>query len=156
MTTRQKSGPRSERIHVKQSPLHGQGVFASVALRPGMVVGHYEGRRYSAEEAAQRDWNRALTYLFTLSDGTLIDGAAGGNATRHLNHACEPNCQAFEFDAEDGSLGLVIETLRAIAPGEELTIDYALQIGDEDPRDYPCACGAAACRGTLAEVGGAG
>jgi uncharacterized protein len=75
-----------------------------------------------------------------------------GNATPHLNHACEPNCKAFEYDAKDGSIRLVIETIRPIAPGDELMLDYALQIGDDDPPDYPCACRASTCRDTLAEV----
>lgn len=144
--------PRSSRVQVRRSALHGQGVFALVRMKSGAVVDHYEGQRYSPDEVGGRDWNNALTYAFGLSDGTVIDGATGGNATRHLNHACEPNCKAFEYDAEDGSIRLVIETIRPIAPGDELTLDYALQIGDDDSRDYPCACGASTCRGTLAEV----
>jgi SET domain-containing protein len=132
--------------------VHGLGVFASLPLKAGALVDHYEGRRYSADEAERRDWNDELTYVFGLSDGSFIDGATGGNATKHLNHACEPNCQAFELDAEGGSIRLIIETVRPIARGEELTIDYALQIGDDDPGRYPCACGASTCRGTLAEV----
>jgi SET domain len=74
-------------------------------------------------------WDDRLTYLFALSDGTLIDGAQGGNATRHLNHACEPNCEAVEDHDEDGRLTVRIETTKSIRANDELFLDYALDIG---------------------------
>ena len=48
-----------------------------------------------------------------------------------------------------------IETIKAIRAGEELFLDYALDIdAGDDPADYPCRCGLARCRGTLvARVG---
>lgn len=77
------------------------------------------------------DWDAAITYLFGLSDGTVIDGSRGGNALRHLNHNCAPNCEAVETEASDGTLHLEIVTLREIAQDEELFIDYALDIDPE-------------------------
>jgi len=41
-------------------------------------------------------WNDQLTYPFGLSDGSIIDDAEGGNATRHINHACVPNVEVVE------------------------------------------------------------
>jgi SET domain-containing protein len=49
-------------------------------------------------------------------------------------------------------MNIRFETLRAIARGEELTIDYALQ-AEESPAHVPCACGSHTCRGTLLDVG---
>ena len=83
-------------VEVRHSSVHGHGVFAARELPPGALVGVYAGRRYAVHEASAMTWDDGLTYLFGLSDGTLIDGAQGGNATRHLNHACEPNCEAVE------------------------------------------------------------
>lgn len=140
----------SAAVHVRNSRLHGRGVFAREALTSGAVVGVYAGQRYSPDELEQHVWDDGLTYLFGLSDGSVIDGAIGGNATRFLNHACEPNCEAVEFYDEDDRLCVRIETLRSIAVGEELTLDYALQIEDSDPAEHPCNCGATRCRGTLA------
>lgn len=143
--------PTPQHIEVRQSAIHGYGVFAVRKLPAGALVGVYAGRRYAADEAADMVWDDRLTYLFGLSDGTVIDGADGGNATRHLNHACEPNCEAIEDYDDDGRLSVRIETLKAIAPGEELFLDYALDIDkQDDPADYPCRCGRAGCRGTLA------
>lgn len=137
-------------FEVRHSSVHGHGVFAARDLPPGTLVGEYAGRRYSAQEARAVAWDDRLTYLFGLSDGTLIDGAQGGNATRHLNHACEPNCEAVEEYAGDGLLTLKIETIKTVAAGEELFLDYALEVDAGDsPADYPCRCGSARCRGTL-------
>lgn len=57
-----------------------------------------------------------------------------------VNHSCEPNT------GMGGNVLLV--SMRDIAAGEELTIDYALFLGDPD-FTLDCHCGAAACRGTV-------
>jgi SET domain-containing protein len=80
-----------------------------------------------------------------------IDGAAGGNETRHLNHACAPNCEAVEYHDTSVGLGLRIETIRAVRLGEELTLDYALQVDPSSQDEHACACGAASYRGTMLE-----
>lgn len=101
-------------------------------------------------------WDDTLTYLFGLSDGSVIDGADGGNATRHLNHACEPNCQAVEDQDGGGQIALTIETTQFVPAGDELFLDYALDVdAADDPSDYPCRCGLARCRGTMVATVGA-
>src|SRR5438105_11023619 len=99
-------------VEVRRSEVHGNGVFAVHSLPPGCLVGIYEGRRYAPTEARGHEWDGSLTYLFGLSDGTLIDASDGGNATRHINHSCEPNCQASEELDDDGELNIVIRTRR--------------------------------------------
>lgn len=140
-----------ETIEVRSSTIHGQGAFARRRLKTGERVGRYGGRRVTEAESAARDWDAALTYLFRLSDGSMIDGSDGGNATRHINHSCAPNCQAWEVEDEDGP-AIVIEACRPIAAGEELFIDYSLDIGDDDPAAFVCRCGHEQCRGTMAEA----
>ncbi|MGJ7497247.1 SET domain-containing protein [Variovorax sp. RT4R15] len=138
-------------VLVRNSGVHGQGVFARRRLAKGTCLGAYEGRRYSADAALLEEWDSGLTYLFALSDGTTIDGGQGGNATRHLNHACVPNCEAREEVASDGAIVLSVFTLRPVAKNAELFLDYALIIdASEEVSDYPCHCGHVACRGTMA------
>ena len=132
------------------SPIHGSGLFALRDIAPGQHIGVYEGRRY--DQDADREWDHELTYVFGLSDGTVIDGSEGGNDSRHLNHSCEPNCAAYEIEHEDGSLAIVIETVRSVRRGEELLLDYALDVGLGDEMDFPCCCGALTCRGALVAV----
>lgn len=95
------------------------GVFATRALRAGEEIGRYAGRRYAPDDVHDERDDR-LTYLFGLSDGSMIDGAQGGKATRHLNHACEPNVEAIEeYDAAN-ELVVVICATRSIDAGKEL------------------------------------
>ena len=136
-------------VEVRRSDVHGQGVFALRNLRAREVIGHYTGRRYGPDDT-HPGWNDQLTYLFGLSDGSVIDGAQGGNATRHINHACIPNVEAVERRGADDELSIVVRTVRALRAGDELFLDYALVIDGDDPADYPCACGTDACRGTMA------
>jgi len=143
------SAETSNAIEVRHSAVHGQGVFAVLALKRGSVIGRYAGRRYKADEVHQNECGVGVTYVFGLSDGSLIDGADGGNATRHINHSCAPNCVAYEIEGEDGELQVEIETLQRIPVGAELFIDYGLDVGDDDPADYQCRCGVKRCRGTL-------
>jgi SET domain-containing protein len=137
---------------VRDSLVHGKGLFARTDVDAGAVIGRYAGLRLTERAVRARLWDPALTYVFGLSDGTVIDGAHGGNATRHFNHSCEPNCEAVEYCTARGEMNIRFETLRAIVRGEELTIDYALQ-AEESPAQFPCACGSQACRGTLLDVG---
>ncbi|APW37406.1 SET domain-containing protein-lysine N-methyltransferase [Rhodoferax koreense] len=137
-------------IEVRHSSVHGYGVFARTDIPSGTFLAFYEGRRYTPKQIARADFNDRLTYLFGLSDGSTIDGAQGGNLTRHLNHACVPNCEAVEVDGPRKRLVLRISTIRAVAAGEELFLDYALTIDDNAaPSDYPCFCGTPACRGDM-------
>lgn len=136
-------------VEVRQSEVHGQGVFALRDWRVGEEIGPYSGRRYAPDES-HAGWNDRLTYLFGLSDGSVIDGEQGGNATRHINHACVPNVEAVERRADNDEIELTVRAIRRISAGEELYLDYALVIDGDDPADYPCACGTHACRGTMA------
>ncbi|MDI3380207.1 SET domain-containing protein [Xenophilus aerolatus] len=138
---------------MRPSGVHGLGAFAAVDLPAGTKLGRYTGRRFNAVQVAAMDWDSTLTYLFGLSDGTLIDGGRGGNEMRHLNHACEPNCEAREEHGARGRLELGIHTLREVRAGEELFLDYALTVdAAEGPGDYPCRCGSHRCRGTMVAV----
>ena len=136
-------------VEVRSSAVHGQGLFALEPLACGQVISDYLGRRIHADEVDAED-HEGVTYLFALSEGGYIDGRHGGNATRHLNHSCWPNCHAEEYRRSGGTLGVRIRTLHAVAQDEELFLDYSLIIDPaEAPGDYPCHCGAEKCRGTL-------
>ncbi|GER10308.1 SET domain-containing protein [Variovorax boronicumulans] len=137
-------------IRVGPSGVHGLGAFATRDLPAEAFLGLYEGRRYTRQEVASKLWDDQLTYLFTLTTGETIDGAKGGNATRHLNHSCEPNCEAVEEYDEAGEMVLRFQTMEAVEAGDELFIDYSLTADDgSPPSKYPCHCGSPNCRGTM-------
>jgi hypothetical protein len=125
-------------VRVGPSGVHGLGAFATRDLPAEAFLGLYEGRRYTKAEIATKVWDDQLTYLFTLTNQETIDGAKGGNATRHLNHSCEPNCEAVEEYDESGELVLRFQTLMEVDAGDELFIDYSLTADDgSPPSKYP-------------------
>ena len=140
------------RIQVRRSGVHGKGVFALRPLAAGERIIEYTGERISWKEALRRhphdpqDPNH--TFYFHIDDGHVIDALYGGNASRWINHACDPNC---ESDEQDGRV--FIRALRDIAPGEELFYDYGLVIDErytpQLKKQYACRCGSASCRGTM-------
>lgn len=136
-------------IEVRTSAIHGSGAFATRALEPEDLIGRYTGKVYPAAAVSERDWDHAVTFVFGLSDGPVIDGAQGGNATRHINHSCSPNCVAFEVESNAGEPRIVIEALRRIEAGEELFLDYNLEAEADSEEDFACSCGSAHCSGTL-------
>ena len=138
---------------VRNSAIHGRGVFATAAIAKGTCIIEYRGERTTWEVAQERPDsdpdNPAHTFIFELDDGRVIDAGVRGNAARWINHSCTPNCKSFEDD--DGRV--YIEARRAIAPGEELTYDYRLSYEGRITRrirdEYACRCGSKRCRGTL-------
>lgn len=137
---------------VRQSPIHGSGVFARRKIAAGERIIEYRGERIEWDEALERAAAKggpvSHTFFFTLSDGRLIDGERRGNDARYINHACAPNCEAQE---EDGRV--FIHALRDIARGEELHYNYALIYEERHTpavkRAFPCYCGSPACLGTM-------
>jgi uncharacterized protein len=137
---------------VRQSPIHGRGVFAARAIPAGTRIIEYVGERISPDEADKRydddQTGHPHILLFTVDKKTVIDGAVGGNAARYINHSCAPNCEAVVEDER-----VFVEALRDIQPGEELTYDYNLErpgrYKAEWTRRYACRCGAPNCRGTM-------
>ena len=139
-------------IEVRESPLHGLGVFATRRISKGTRVIEYLGERVSHAEADRRyedkDANDAHTFLFIVDGRTVIDAGVGGNEARYVNHACDPNCESVIEDRR-----VFIDALRSIEPGEELTYDYQIQREVDDPPDvdaiFACRCGSARCRGSM-------
>ena len=138
---------------VRNSPIHGRGVFATRTIPKGADIVEYRGRRISVDEADNLPdsdpRNPFHTFLFELNDGRVIDAGVRGNAARWINHSCQPNCVPYEDD--EGRV--FIEAKRVIRAGEELSYDYRLNVpGRRSARmlaNYACRCGAPRCRGSM-------
>ena len=149
----------TRRIIRRQSPIHGNGVFASRDLPKGVRVIEYKGRRLTHSQANRmyaNDSDSGHTFLFTLNEKFLIDGGDGGNDARWINHSCAPNCEAWVIENKQGDKQrdrVVIETRRAIRAGEELTYDYGITLEERQTprlkRIWQCKCGAKKCTGTM-------
>jgi SET domain-containing protein len=148
------SGRSIPLVEVRDSPIHGRGVFAVRRIRKGTRVIEYTGERVSHAEADRRYDDRpeddSHTFLFIVDRHTVIDAGVGGNEARFINHACDPNCESVIERRR-----VFIEALRDIEPGEELAYDYQIQRESDDPPNveeiWACRCGTQHCRGTMLE-----
>jgi len=150
--TENNSPAQSAPFEVRRSTIHGNGVFASRHIDAGECIVEYLGERITSDESAIRAERGGgpvnHTFFFSLADGQVIDGGSDGNDARFINHACEPNCEAYE---EDGRV--FIYALQDIDAGEELNYNYALIYEERHTaavkKMFECRCGAPSCTGTM-------
>ncbi len=102
------------RFVVRNSGIHGKGVFATTHIPADTRLIEYKGKRLSEAQVDKRYANDddPHTFLFALDDGMVIDATTGGNSARWINHSCAPNCEA----VDDGNR-IYIETLARDSPG---------------------------------------
>ena len=150
MPKKSKSRKRAVRIEVRESGVHGHGVYAMQSIPKGTRIIEYTGQRVSWE-AAPNDEDDPHTFNFGLENGEVINPEIGGNDARWINHSCDPNCEAIEEDDR-----IFIDAMRDIQPGEELFYDYALEIDEpiteESKKKYACQCRSSKCRGTMLDT----
>ncbi|MCE4557420.1 SET domain-containing protein [Roseateles cellulosilyticus] len=140
------------KIEVRDSGVHGRGVYAKAPINAGARIIEYTGERITWDEAVRRHPHDPAqpnhTFYFHLDGGLVIDALYGGNDARWINHACEPNCEADEVDGR-----VFINALRDLEPGEELFYDYGLVLDERHTakvkKQFACWCGAKTCRGTM-------
>ena len=141
---------------VRNSQIHGRGVFAARDIRKGTCIIEYKGQRISWPDALERPDtdpdNPFHTFFFSLDDGSVIDASVRGNAARWVNHSCTPNCETEEDD--DGRVHIYAR--KPIGAGDELTYDYKLtvdgKLDKEERAFFDCRCGKKKCRGTMLDV----
>lgn len=111
------------RTRLRNSAIHGIGVFADEPIRKGQIVWQFDPRMdilIPLEEKqnfppAVQDYLSMLTYIEE-SSGRKMMVLCADNA-KHVNHSDDPNL----LDTPDGSQEYAA---RDIAVGEELTCNY--------------------------------
>ena len=125
----------TQQIRIRQSERDGHslglGVFAERAIVSGETILPVEGKQLSLAEV--RTLEALESYPLQIGVRDFIDLEA---PLRLVNHACEPNCYINEK---------ALVALRDIQPGEELSFDYSLTIG-QPGWCMRCRCGAVNCR----------
>ena len=143
---------KGRRIQVRNSAVHGRGVYAVAPIEAGERIIEYTGELIDWDEAMDRHPHDPAqphhTFYFHIEDGRVIDALFGGNSSRWINHACEPNCETDEVDGR-----VFIKALQDIFPGDELFYDYGLTIDERYTaklkKEFACYCGSPDCRGTM-------
>jgi SET domain-containing protein len=132
----------SPKTEVRESKIHGRGLFATADIARDEIVavkgGHIISRAHLRENIAPR-----LGPVEIQIDENLfiapVTGEEQEGSMLYSNHSC---------DANIGVRGeITFVAMRDIRAGEELTHDWAMT--DDDDYSIECKCGAPDCRGTL-------
>jgi uncharacterized protein len=131
----------SPKTVVKESPIHGKGLFAKEPIFKNEIVCIKGGAIFDSETLrSMPEWFRAaeIQLAENLYIGPLGEEERDGSMI-YSNHSCDPNI---------GIQGqIVFVAMRDISSGEELTHDWATT--DDDDYTLECRCGTAACRRVL-------
>ena len=128
----------SPKTMVKESPIHGRGLFAAAAISKDEVVAVKGGHIITRAVLAELQPILGAAEI-QIGDDLFICPANREEREGSMifsNHSCEPNI---------GLRGeITFVAMRAIAGGEELTHDWAMT--DDDETSTACHCGSATCR----------
>jgi uncharacterized protein len=128
-------------LRIGRSRIHRWGVFADERIPARRNVIEYCGELVNPVEGALRVKDTEATYLFGVDEFWRIDGSMGGSGAECINHSCDPNLRW-----HGSGQRVVCRSIRPIAAGEELTLDYHFYANA--PR-VVCRCGSPKCRGTI-------
>ena len=142
----------SKYIEVRESEIHGTGVFAKTKVPKDKKVIEYIGEKITKKESARRsialiEKNRGsetdgAVYIFEVNKRHDIDGNIPENTARFINHSCDPIC---EPDVIKNRVWLI--STRKIKKGEELSYNYGFDLDGYE--DHICKCGAKKCVGYI-------
>ncbi|MCK9918947.1 SET domain-containing protein [Microbacteriaceae bacterium K1510] len=113
----------------------GLGLFADAPIEKRTLVLEYKGRRIPTKLAQEIEKRRANKYLFEINGRWTIDGSSRRNLARYVNHACEPNTEAELIRGR-----MMFRAVKAIKPGDEITIDYGEEYVDLYFGKAGCLC----------------
>ena len=131
----------SPKTEVRESAIHGRGLFAEADINEGYIVA-VKGGHIVTRDLLQQLAPRLGLAEIQIADDLFICPVTEEEREGSMifsNHSCEPNI---------GMRGqIVFVAMRDIRAGEELTHDWAMT--DDDDSSIECRCGTASCRGTI-------
>lgn len=111
--------PNMHKLEVRESRIHGRGVYARELIDKGAKIGTYEGHRTEEDDV----------YVLWVTDEFGDEyGVNGITDLKFLNHSCRPNA---DFDGEE------LYALEDIHPGDEITFHYGEQFVEWLKRQEP-------------------
>ena len=128
-------------VDVRASPIDGQGAFAAEPIPPRLKIGEIRGESISVQDARIRATRSERIMIVELSEKKAIDFSKSADPMRYTNHSCNPNARLVIRNGR-----VEFYAARAIAHGEEITVDYGETHHEGRLR---CQCGTPGCRGAL-------
>jgi SET domain-containing protein len=124
-------------VAVLDSAIDGRGVFAAEAMPAWRKIGEIRGEAISVEEGRIRATRVERVMMVEVSPECAIDFSRSTDPMRYTNHSCAPNAR---MTIRQGRVEFY--ALRAIAPGEEITVNYG---PTHHEGRLACRCGAPGC-----------
>ena len=126
------------RLEVRTSRIEGLGLFATTQIGRGETVSILGGRVID-----DRDLERLAKSGATYNSAAIAEGVnlvlENDETLARGNHSCDSNLWLRD--------AFTLEARRDIAPGEEVTLDYALLTAVD--WEMSCSCGSERCRGVV-------
>lgn len=131
------------KIEVRDSATHGKGMFANVPIMQSEIVAIWGGNFVNEGEALKAKKEGMAVQQIGADLFDVFDyEKRNEDPTYNHNHSCDPNTWMKDE--------VTIIARRNINPGEELTIDYAMFVIDDNyVMSGECKCGSILCRHTI-------
>lgn len=124
----------NDRVEVRQSGIHGRGLYALREFAPGDVVLRWNTSKLITreEQSALPEDERKYTHPFDETRMMVVQPPE-----RFVNHSCDNNTVVRDF---------CDVAIKPIAIGDEITSDYG---ADGSGVSFQCLCGSGNCRGIV-------
>lgn len=128
-------------VQARPSAIDGMGVFAQEPIPSRVKIGEIRGESISVANARIRATRHLRIMIVEVSAKRAIDFSKSSDPMRYTNHSCAPNAR---LCIRSGRVEFY--ALRAIAVGEEITVNYG---ETHHEGKLICQCGAVACIGRI-------
>lgn len=132
----------SEKLEVRDSDIHGKGVFTKEKLTKGEVVIIWGGKVVTAEEFSEGNGQKHTNVGIGENLFLVTPNKEEKSVDDYMNHNCNANLW---LDDE-----VTLSAKREIDANEELFIDYVIELTDENYiMKTECCCGSENCRKSI-------
>lgn len=134
---------QSFQLHLVMTPIR-YGIVTENYIRAGDFIIEYTGEVIYGSDAQARSDKRYMVQLpqgaSAVNEVIYIDAQHCGNASRFINHSCNPNCEMYACNWAN-TIRLGISARRDIDSFTELCFSY----GKGNLELFSCCCGAERC-----------
>lgn len=102
-------------LELKQSPVHGYGIFAKEDIKSNKTLGDYIGVRYTLKEFKEKYGDNTQYCYVARRYNYVLCAKEERNWITYINESKDPSCRIHAHK---------LKTLREIKKGEELFLKY--------------------------------
>lgn len=160
------NGKMAKEVQIKMTQSMGFGLFSEYDIGKGQYIGPYTGKIVLYDESNWTElsdkgqtWDDSYFFETCLEDEenrVIVDSKHWGNASRFINHHCEPNVKVVHVICEKFTVPIIaLFAAKNIKANDELYIDYTDSYWRADSsHEKFCSCGSKHCRYSDPELSG--